>query len=62
MSDIPFLTGIHVTSFRNGHIHAKPRLRHALCMRKQGKAVVMVGMPDASAALSGRKGLKIYTY
>ena len=20
-SDIPFLTGIHVTSFRNGHIH-----------------------------------------
>ena len=21
MSDIPFLTGIHVTSFRNGHIH-----------------------------------------
>lgn len=21
MSDIPFLTGIHVTSFRNEHIH-----------------------------------------
>ena len=41
---------------------SKTRLRHALCMRKQGKAVVMVGMPDASAALSGRKGLKIYTY
>jgi len=22
-SDIPFLTGIHVTSFRNGHIHTQ---------------------------------------
>ncbi len=34
---------------------------HFAC-EKQGKAVVMVGMQDASAALSGRKGLKIYTY
>ena len=28
---------------------SKTRLRHALCMRKQGKTVVMIGMPDASA-------------
>lgn len=62
MSDIPFLTGIHVTSFRNEHIHKQNPPPTCTLHAKAGENSRYDRDAGCFGWLGGRKGLKIYTY